>query len=74
MTSVNTRTNNKWTQPETLIGILGLIMVGYTGYSDFQDTTGTDIRTLDVRVARLESDNVQHEKRLDRLAEWMERR
>lgn len=46
---------NRWLEPGTLVGIMGLLMVGWSGYRDFQDTTGTDIGDLKVRVAVLEA-------------------
>ena len=62
---------NRWTEPGTLVGIFGLLMVGWSGYRDFQDDSREKISALEVQVAVLQTDSAQHEKRFDRLDEWM---
>jgi hypothetical protein len=46
-------------------------MVGWSGYRDFQDDSREKISALEVQVAVLQTDSAQHEKRFDRLDEWM---
>lgn len=65
MTSGGSRTINRWTDPSTLVGVLGLLMVGMSGYRDFQDGTDREISDLKVRVAVLETGAAQRERRLD---------
>jgi hypothetical protein len=48
-----------------LVGIMGLLAIGWTGYRDFEDDTGREVGELRVRVAVLEAGVTQHERRID---------
>lgn len=50
-----TQPKTRWTDPGTLIGMAGLIMVAYGSYKDFQSDSVQRIADIDKRVAVLET-------------------
>lgn len=46
---------NRWFEPQTLVGIIGLLGIGYTSYRDFQSDMGDRVNNLTVRIAVLET-------------------
>lgn len=64
---------SSWLAPQALVGIAGLLSIGYGSYLTFQSDIGDRVGALEVRVAVLEAKETDKDRRLDRLGNWIER-
>lgn len=63
---------SRWFEPQTLVGILGLAMVAYGGFQTFQSDVSARVGALEVKVAVLEANAAQIDRRVDRVGTWVE--
>lgn len=71
---------NRWTDPSSIIGLLGMAGLIFTSYSTFKQGTGDQIGALSARVAVVESYTkaidthvTYSDGRLDRLEDKVDR-
>ncbi len=57
----------RWLEPSTIVGIAGLLSIGYGSYLSFQSDVGKRVGDLEVRVSVLETKEVDRDRRVDRL-------
>lgn len=58
---------SSWAAPQTIVGLAGLLSIGYGSYLSFQSDVGKRVSALEVRVSVLETKEVDRDRRIDRL-------
>lgn len=56
---------SSWAAPQTIVGLAGLISIGYGSYLSFQADVGRRVSDLEVRVSVLETKEVDRDRRID---------
>lgn len=64
---------NGWTNPSSLLGILGFLALVYSGYLTFQKDVSTDLLKIEGRLSVVETQSRTHEKQIERMLDDRER-